>query len=67
MSKGFFCRNKSCAVEPEVQTDDFQQLAFGGHIRDKPFLFQSLRKFKHVLGLGRSFRAISVVCLHVQA
>ena len=42
-------RDKSCAVEREVQTDHFKNLTLRGVIRRKPSLRQTLRKFKHLL------------------
>ena len=39
---------QTCAVEPAVQTDDFEHWRFA-EIGGKPFLFQCLREFKHFL------------------
>ena len=40
------CGDESYVVEPQVQTDDFEDTTLGGEICRKPFLTQLLREFK---------------------
>ncbi|MFO0825382.1 MAG: hypothetical protein U0792_20065 [Gemmataceae bacterium] len=46
------CGDKTYADELPVQTEDFEDSAFGGMIRRKPFLPQVLPKFKRFEGDG---------------
>jgi len=59
-------RDKSCAVERKVQTDDFEQLAFRSHICLNPFLRKRLRKFKRFLGQLRTLGTPAIAGFELQ-